>query len=205
MRTKTEAKRDAIMETALQLFREVGFEAASMSTIAARVGGSKATLYNYFHSKEELLLEAMMDSADRHAKDVLALLRTSGDLTAQLHGFVTSLLKLIGLPETTEVLRVAISVGGTSSIGRQFYELGTHEVWLHIADVLRHEIRQGTLRDSDPDMMAMHLRCLCEADVLRNLLGAGTSISDAEIRRKASCIVNIFMQAYGVVASKAGH
>ncbi|HUH59930.1 MAG TPA: TetR/AcrR family transcriptional regulator [Candidimonas sp.] len=205
MRTKSEAKRDAIMETALQVFREVGFEAASMSTIAARVGGSKATLYNYFNSKEELLLEAMMSSAERHAEDVLALLRTSGDLPTQLHGFVTSLLQLIGKPETTEVLRVAISVGKTSGVGRQFYELGTHEVWLHIADVLRHEIQQGLLRPSDPDMMAMHLRCLCEADVLRNLLGAGTSISDDETKRKATCIVDIFMQAYGIVAGKAGH
>jgi AcrR family transcriptional regulator len=33
---------------------EAGFAAASMSEIAARVGGSKGTLYNYFKSKEEL-------------------------------------------------------------------------------------------------------------------------------------------------------
>ena len=31
-----------------------GYGATSMSTIAARVGGSKATLYHYFKSKEEL-------------------------------------------------------------------------------------------------------------------------------------------------------
>ncbi|MGP1613947.1 MAG: TetR/AcrR family transcriptional regulator, partial [Pollutimonas bauzanensis] len=162
MRTKSEARRDAIMAVALEVFREVGFEAASMSQIAARVGGSKATLYNYFSSKEELLLQAMLSSADKHAHDVLQLLQTAGDFPTQLHRFVTSLLALISSPETTQVLRVAISVGGTSDIGRRFYEQGPRSVWLHIADVLRVEISKGTLRDADPDTMAMLLRSLCE-------------------------------------------
>ncbi len=60
MKVKREARREAMLAVALDLFREVGFEAASMSQIAARVGGSKATLYNYFSSKEELLLERVL-------------------------------------------------------------------------------------------------------------------------------------------------
>src|SRR3546814_17910326 len=112
MRTKSEARRDAILGVALEVFREVGFDAASMSQIAARVGGSKATLYNYFSSKEELLLEAMLHSAGKHADDVLTLLQTEGDFVPQLHRFVTSLLKLLNEPYTVEILRVAISVGG---------------------------------------------------------------------------------------------
>ncbi len=38
---------------------EDGFAAASMSSIASRVGGSKGTLYNYFPSKQQLF-EAMI-------------------------------------------------------------------------------------------------------------------------------------------------
>src|SRR3546814_12194399 len=99
-----------------------------MSQISARVGGSKATLYNYFASKEELLLEAMLFSAHKHAQDVMQLLQIQGDLPTQLHRFVTSLLTLIDADETIQVLRVAISVGGPSDIGRRFYEFGTHEI-----------------------------------------------------------------------------
>lgn len=198
MRTKSETRRDAILSVALQVFREVGFDAASMSQIAGRVGGSKATLYNYFPSKEELLLAAMLHSANEHAQSVMELLQGSDDLPAQLHGFVESLLTLINSAETTEILRVAIAVGGATDIGRKFYELGTHEVWLEIAGVLRAEIDRGTLRATDPDMMAMHLRCLCEADLIRNLLGAGVAASQADMRRKAQCIVDIFMRTYGV-------
>jgi AcrR family transcriptional regulator len=197
MRTKSEARRDAIMETAVSVFREVGFDAASMSQIAARVGGSKATLYNYFSSKEELLLAALLSSADKYADDVMDLVKTSGNLPTQLHRFVMSLLKLINSPDTIQILRVAISVGGTSDIGRRFYELGTHQVWIEIAAILRREISNGTLRDGDPDMMAMLLRSLCDADMTRNLLGAGTALSDEEAERKAQCIVDIFLRVYG--------
>jgi AcrR family transcriptional regulator len=51
---RRDAKRDTIIEVARQVFFEEGYAAASMSTIAARLGGSKGTLYNYFKSKEEL-------------------------------------------------------------------------------------------------------------------------------------------------------
>ena len=65
MKTKTEAKRLAILKAAADVFREVGFERASMSEIRGRVGGSKATLYNYFPSKEKLFFEVMY-----HAKEL---------------------------------------------------------------------------------------------------------------------------------------
>ncbi|PLC54188.1 TetR family transcriptional regulator [Pollutimonas nitritireducens] len=197
MRTKSEARRAAIMSVALDVFREVGFDAASMSQIAARVGGSKATLYNYFSSKEELLLAAMLHSGDKYAQEVLQLLLESDNFPTQLHRFVVSLLKLIGSSEPIEILRVAISVGGTSDIGRQFYELGTHSVWIEIAKVLRNEVNKGNLHNSDPDQMAMLLRSLCESELIRNLLGAGRVMDDKELERKAGCIVDIFLRLYG--------
>lgn len=197
MRTKSEVRRDAIMTVALEVFREVGFEAASMSQIAARVGGSKATLYNYFPSKEELLLQAMLHSADKHAKDMLQILQTSGDLSVQLHRFVASLVKVINSEETTKDLRVAISVGGTSDIGRQFFALGPHKVWAEISNILAKEIDKGNLRNEDPDAMATLLHSLCEADIICNLMGAGIVMDDEATDKRADHIVNIFLRAYG--------
>jgi AcrR family transcriptional regulator len=197
-KTKSEMRREAILDIALDLFREVGFEAASMSQIAARVGGSKATLYNYFPSKEELLLHAMLASADKYAHEVRQILQQSDDLSTQLHSFVVSLLSLVNSPRTTQILRVAISVGGTTDIGRRFYEMGTHEPWLEVADVLRRAMDQRGLDVADPDMMAMHLRDLCHTDLIANLLGATVETSDEETERKAAHIVKVFFRAYGI-------
>ncbi len=41
---RRDLKRDTILSIARQVFMEEGYAAASMSTIAARVGGSKGTL-----------------------------------------------------------------------------------------------------------------------------------------------------------------
>jgi AcrR family transcriptional regulator len=59
VRVKTESRRQAIIAAAAEVFAEMGFDAASMSEISARVGGSRVTLYNYFSSKEEMLLEVI--------------------------------------------------------------------------------------------------------------------------------------------------
>lgn len=198
MQNKTQTRRKLMLDTALELFREVGFEAASMSQIAARVGGSKTTLYNYFSSKEELLLEAMLASAKQYAEEVRQLLQESDDFSTQLHRFVYSLIKLINAPETTQILRIAVSVGGTTDIGRRFYEKGTQEPWQDIAEVLRREIERRNLPVADTYQMAMHLRDLCQTDLISNLLGAGTELSDEQTRQKAEYVVDVFLRAYGI-------
>src|SRR6202000_3232312 len=58
---RRDLKRETILSIALQVFLEEGYAAASMSTIAARVGGSKGTLYNYFRSKAELFAAVIRD------------------------------------------------------------------------------------------------------------------------------------------------
>src|ERR1700746_2932734 len=64
-RPSKDERREAIIEVARQVFFEEGYAAASMSTIAARLGGSKGTLYNYFKSKEELFEAYIRDSCAR--------------------------------------------------------------------------------------------------------------------------------------------
>lgn len=59
MRKRTEEKREAILEAATAVFRDMGFHNASMNAIASRLGGSKMTLYSYFPSKEAIFLEVV--------------------------------------------------------------------------------------------------------------------------------------------------
>lgn len=54
-------KRMIIENAALEIFAEDGYHHASVSKIAKRAGVSKGLMYNYFHSKEELLKELIRD------------------------------------------------------------------------------------------------------------------------------------------------
>ena len=63
---KSDSKRQAILDTAYRLFRTQGFDKTSVSEITAEVGGSKATIYNHFPSKEELFVECMLAAAKNY-------------------------------------------------------------------------------------------------------------------------------------------
>jgi AcrR family transcriptional regulator len=54
-RQRQQARPRELLDAALALFVEKGFAAARAEDIAARAGVSKATLYLYFRSKEDLL------------------------------------------------------------------------------------------------------------------------------------------------------
>lgn len=56
-------KRALIMDAAIKVFAEKTFQGASVSMIAKEAGISKGLLYNYFESKEELLVEIIKTAA----------------------------------------------------------------------------------------------------------------------------------------------
>ena len=60
-----EQKMSHIMNTALSLFAERGFDSTSISMIASRASISKGLLYNYFESKEELIKKIIHDGFDK--------------------------------------------------------------------------------------------------------------------------------------------
>lgn len=56
---KSATGRDEILAAATDLFGEAGFDAVSISSIAAKAGTSKANVFHHFGCKEKLYLEVM--------------------------------------------------------------------------------------------------------------------------------------------------
>lgn len=61
-RKATEAKREAILEAAREVFIEVGLEGASLRAVANRAGYTPAALYFHFDSKEAIYAELLSAS-----------------------------------------------------------------------------------------------------------------------------------------------
>lgn len=59
-----ESLRRKIAETALKEFDELGYEGASMRSIAQGAGTSLGNLYRYFHSKEDMYVQCLMPVLD---------------------------------------------------------------------------------------------------------------------------------------------
>lgn len=194
---KGRERRDKILEVAAATFREHGFEAASMSQIAALAGGSKGTLYNYFPSKEELLLATMLAGAQDYADKLLIKLDPNRDTREQLALFLAPMLTTLYSLNTAQLLRVAISVGGKTDIGRRFFDVLDDDIWSNVAQFFKAQGERGYLNQQDPQMMCLHLRCLCESELIPLLMGAVDPWDDLRVQQEVQRISDVFLLAYG--------
>lgn len=62
--TEATSTEERLRRVAMELFAERGYSGTSMSDIAAGVGVRKASLYNYYGSKDELLLDLLRRALD---------------------------------------------------------------------------------------------------------------------------------------------
>src|ERR1700756_3627567 len=123
---RREDRRYAILDVARECFVAEGYGATSMSTIAARLGGSKGTLYNYFRSKEELFAAFMTDACGEQAN---ALLDHMPDLGEDPHAaLVETGFGLLTLVLSAPVMAISRLVVAESErfpeLGQVFFETG---------------------------------------------------------------------------------
>jgi AcrR family transcriptional regulator len=195
MRVKTDARREAILEIATELFREVGYERASMATISARVGGSKATLYNYFKSKEELFAAAMIDAIEDQGQGLIDVLDAADDdIEAVLRRFGEAFLRLVTAPDALAISRTAVAEGANSNLGATLYERGPKRAWTEVARYIRQLQERDRIRPGDPSIAAGHLRGMLEAGVVEPLLWGATIEQEPVAAAKAA--VEAFLRAY---------
>ena len=194
---KSESKRQAILETAYRLFRAQGFDRTSVSEITAEVGGSKATIYSHFPSKEELFVECMMAAAEDYIAGTLRHLEaSSADPAVALFDFGKSFLSFICSPEQLAVRRLMIAEAARSGTGRLFFDKTT-ALRTHVSAFMSACMASGTLRRDDPTLAADHLGALLEAEILEPLLlHVRRSPGEREIVLAAKRAVAAFLRAY---------
>jgi AcrR family transcriptional regulator len=198
MKTKTETKRQEILKAAAEVFQEVGFERASMSDIRARIGGSKATLYNYFPSKEKLFFEVMYRSTKLELGAITATLSSDADdLKKELLNFGQKLVAALYSPEAIAIRRLAIAELGHSDIGKVVFEGSTVPMEKQVAEFLKMAMKHGALRTADPNTAAMHLLSLLEAELLqRVLLGVMETVKPEAVKGVVRRAVEVFLSGY---------
>jgi AcrR family transcriptional regulator len=196
MRVKTDSRRQAILQAAIAMFREVGFQRASMAQISARVGGSKATLYSYFSSKEDLFAAAMVEAMEDQGQAILDLLDPSEpNVTEVLLRFGKAYLDFVTDPEHMCCARTAIAEGRNGELGAMLYRLGPKRGWSEITAYLAKVMENGSLPPADPHLAAMHLKGMLEAGMVYPMLfGAQPEL---ETSQAVTAAVGVFLKAYG--------
>ncbi|WP_427925149.1 TetR/AcrR family transcriptional regulator [Streptomyces sp. cg40] len=88
------AKRNELLQIAADVFKEKGFEAATLNDIATRFGTDRAAIYYYFANKQELFQEVFQATAKRVLEDNLAEATRISKLDADAHQKLRLLIEL---------------------------------------------------------------------------------------------------------------
>ena len=214
-------KRQAILDTAIQVFREMGFHNASMNIIAARVGGSKSTLYNHFPSKEAIFLEIVRNIAQVQTLDTSpmidpnmtvltedtrkrvqalfqALQEPPGDVRMTLLFYGENFITFLYTPEILAIRRLLFAESRQSEIGRTYYENGPKRSLARLAAYLESAMATDQLKNADPLVAAAQFRSLLEAECHEYyFLEVEKPLPKERITQMVEAAVDVFMAAYG--------
>lgn len=108
MKERSQAKRDALIEAAIDEFAAHGLAGAKMDAIAARAQASKRTLYKYFANKEALY-ETVVDRLLAHIEPIAAhRYDPNRGLDQQLRDIALCELALLGDPAFLRLSRIVL-------------------------------------------------------------------------------------------------
>jgi AcrR family transcriptional regulator len=191
-------RREAILKVAREVFFEQGYTAASMSTIAARLGGSKGTLYNYFKSKEELF-EAQVRERCGAAADRISEVAADGEPQEVLTRLGEQYLEHLYSEETVQMFRILVAEAQRSpELARVFYEVGPARGQQGLENYLMAAKARGALDVADCALAAEQFLSLCKGrSHLQFLLNLIPPLTPAEMRLQIAQAVSAFMTLYG--------
>jgi AcrR family transcriptional regulator len=193
-----DARREAILDVAQEVFLEEGFAAASMSTIAARLGGSKGTLYNYFKSKDDLF-NAYVERRCLWQTEAVGLKLDETPLQA-INRVARAFLTFVTDDLTQRNFRLIVAEAERAPhISRTFYETGPARGIQRTAAFLSELEAHGLLKlDGDAEGAAIDFLGLVQYRHFKaRLCNYIPALSAAQIDAEAARAVRTFLRAYG--------
>lgn len=107
---RSEQSRRAILDAAISMIGELGYDNISIEAIARQAGVSKQTIYRWWPSKGAVILEAATESLG-----AVVTIPDTGDLVADLRTQLTAILDLVSTTGFGPAYRCLIAAGQSDS------------------------------------------------------------------------------------------
>jgi AcrR family transcriptional regulator len=195
---KTE-RRAAILDVARRSFFENGYAATTMSEIAAKLGGSKGTLWSYFPSKEDLFAAVLDDVTTEFRQQLSQVIELHEDLRSTLTRLCRHVVETLTEPQFICLHRLINAEGGRfPEVGRILYERGPKNSRAIVAAYLDRCIEEGAMRPCDTSVAAGNLSALCTSGAHQKLvLNIIAKATPEEIQADTENAAEVFLRAYG--------
>ena len=192
-------KRQAILDAAETLFMAHGYGAVSMEAVARQGGVSKATLYAYFISKEQLFASIVAERGLNHFLDDSALPDHAPDLRAALQAIGGMSLRFMLRPRTLAIYRIAVAESTRfPELGQAFYENGPHRTMTRLAAWLGNQDLPSLRAPEQLEMATTQFAALLRSCVfMRAALGVPPAPDETEIEATVAAAVDTWLRAFG--------
>ena len=145
--------REEILEAALELFAVNGYEATSISPLADAVGIRKASLYSHFANKQDILdtvVETVLKGYSEFTKDKTGM--TAEDVAKLIQGQLRYILHDPHISRGRKMLM--IEQFRNAELAELQTKQNYEDVLNYFMGMMRFLIREGVLKDADPEIMA---------------------------------------------------
>lgn len=189
-----EARKELIVRLSAPYFLDKGYDNVTMNDIILAAGGSKATIYSLFGSKEGLFDEVVRLMASEVSVSIEV--NAPGTIEEQLRQLGRSFLVLILHPKVLEFHRLMVSMGKSfPAKSKLFYEAGPLSAAQNVAGWIARHQKSGALRAGDSyDLAVLFMDMLIGQHQLAMLTNQILHVSEAEIDRKVDNAVRMFLR-----------
>ncbi|MBJ7499064.1 MAG: TetR/AcrR family transcriptional regulator [Sphingopyxis sp.] len=191
-------RRKAFVDAARELFFANGYAGTTMSSIAAKVGGSKTTLWTYFPSKEELF-EAVVDDIVEQYGQMLAIdLPLDEPVPDVLRRFGNLLMTKLTATPILSLFRLVVGEAERfPHLAETFYERGPRRGKARAAGWVGEKMVRGELRMGDPMRAVQQFTGLCQSGVYQfAMLNLPESRDLARLRDDVEAALDTFYRAW---------
>lgn len=198
-RVPPDARRHHILDVAHRAFIRDGYTGASMSRIAAELGGSKTTLYNHFEGKKELFVAVTERETARLLDAVFVVEALGGDFAARIVELARRMLSAMLTDDMVESYRMIVAESGRfPEVGSTAYAMAIERGVTRLAIFFEHAMAEGHLRRTDTHLAAQHFIDLASGTLLtKRVWNVVTSVSAETIAAEAARIAGTFLAAFG--------
>ncbi|MCU4414015.1 TetR/AcrR family transcriptional regulator [Acinetobacter sp. WU_MDCI_Axc73] len=192
-------RRLALLLSATELFLERGYDAVSLDDIVQHAGGSKASIYKYFGSKEGLFKAICDYRRELFFKNICVAFNSHEDLRSYLIQTLIGFYQKITCVENAAFLRLVIERSQSDpELALYLHESGPEYVQKTIACALAQATQQGKINCSQP----LH-SAIMYFGILRNIewkvtMGVPMQIDDQEILEHIEYCVDVFLNGHRI-------
>jgi TetR/AcrR family transcriptional regulator, cholesterol catabolism regulator len=191
-------QKEAILDTAREIFARHGFEGLSIRDLASQCGLAKATIYHHFRDKQEIFISVLERDVGHVHTQVLNAATNECDALDKLRVVIHTYCRLIS-ERRSVVLTTLREITGMEARLRRFAQVNKEYFLGPLAQIIQQGIDEGRFRPVDTEMSALSLLGMLHAFVTFQLV-----VQDREIGSDvAEHVLHLFVHGIGRPDSQA--